>query len=79
METGFIILIVVMTVAGVLAGLRIGIHIGTTRRTNDDVKGVLTVCNSDSDSQPELFLTLMVPAEDVKAEKHVLFEVHAMK
>lgn len=79
MEAGFIVLIVAMTIAGIIAGIRIGVHIGVSRKSNADTVGILTVCDHDSSTNPELFLTLMVPADEVKSQKHVLFEVHVMK
>ena len=79
MDTGFIVLFVVMVIASIIAGIRIGIHIGMVRKANDEAKGVLTVCSHDPKSGPELFLTLLVPAEEIKTQKHVLFEVHVMK
>lgn len=79
MGTGFVVLIVGMTLAGIIAGIRIGIHIGTRRKISEETKGVLTMYRSDSKADPELFLTLMVPAKEVESQKHVLFEVHVMK
>lgn len=75
MEAGFIALAVIMLVVGVLVGIRIGAN----RKFRDESRGILSVYQSDPKANPELFLTLTVPAEDVTSRKYVLFDVHVIR
>ena len=75
MVAGFIALTIIMAIVGALVGIRIG----TNRKLRDESRGVLSIYRSDPEANPELFLTLTVPAEEVTSRKHVLFEVHVIQ
>lgn len=71
MELGFIIITVVLTLAGIVAGFRIG-YTAASRRAS---KGVVYVSMSSGATSPSLYLELDVPADVITNEKYVTFEV----
>lgn len=75
MEAGFIVAVALAAIVGV----SVGITIERFRHKNEHSRGILNVAYSDLYSQPDLFLTLQVPVEDVVAQKHVRFDVNILR
>lgn len=73
MEAGFIALIVLTAIICIVAG----IHIEKARVKRRDVSGVLNVIYSDL--EPQLFLQLEVPIEDVVSRKQATFDVNIIR
>lgn len=78
MESGFIVLLVMVAVVGIVIGV-------TTERIRGQAKeselsqGVLNVDYSEPENGPYLFLQLVVPIEDVIGRKHVTFDVNVLR
>lgn len=80
MEAGFIVLLILVAVIGVISGLLIG-RSQIKRRYSLDTQytqGVLNVDCSDPEFAPGLFLGLTVPVRDVMSRKYVMFNVNVM-
>lgn len=71
METGFIVLVILVAVIC----LAVGIHIGKRTPKRQEVQGVLNIDRGESDTSPYLFLQLEVPIEDIINRKQALFDV----
>lgn len=71
MEAGFIILVIM---AGVI-GLVIGILIGKTSDKNKATQGILNVDYSDPDDGPYLFLELNTPIAEIVSREQAIFDV----
>lgn len=71
MELGFVIATIVLTLAGLVAGFRIG-HTVASRRAS---KGVVYVSMASVATSPSLYLELDCPADDITSDKYVTFEV----
>ena len=75
MEAGFIALIVVTTIIGIVVGIRI-----ERRRTNrTEIKGDIYVYHDKSSKDPSLLLDCSVPIHDIASQKRVLFNVVVIK
>lgn len=78
MESGFIVLLIMVAVVGIVIGV-------ITERIRGQVKeselshGVLNVDYSEPENGPYLFLQLVVPIEDVIGRKHVTFDVNVLR
>ena len=75
MEAGFIALVAIVTLVGII----VGVSIERARNRRRDVKGVLNVDRSDPNYGSELFLALEVPVEDVVSQKYVTFAVNVIR
>ena len=78
MEAGFIVMIVVTAIISIVAG----IHIEKTlakRRDVQGIQGVLNVICNDSEHEPQLFLQLIVPIEDVIGREQTTFDVNVIR
>lgn len=80
MEAGFIALMVLMTIIGIVVGLLIGKKIAKRRYLRDTqyTQGTLDVDCSDPEFEPGLFLGLAVPVKDVIKRKYVTFDVNVL-
>ena len=80
MEPGFIVLIVVMTVIGVVAGFIIGKKTTEHRYLRDTqyTQGTLNIDCSDSEFEPGIFLGLGVPVKDVITRKYITLDVNVI-
>ena len=77
METGSIILLLVVAIVCLLIGMIIG-RVSTERRYVRDTrytKGTLNVDCSDQTRQPILFLASGVPVEDIVSQKYISLDV----
>lgn len=81
METGFIILSIVMLLIGVIVGLFIGKAVTKRRYLRDTqyTQGTLNVDCSISNTQPGLFLGLGTSVEDIMSRKYVSLDVHMIR
>lgn len=78
MEAGFIVMIVVTAIISIVAG----IHIEKTlvkRRAVQGIQGVLNVICNDPEHEPQLFLQLIVPIEDVISREQTTFDVNVIR
>ena len=76
METGLIILAIVVAVAIAT----ISYTIGADRKVKTDMsKGVLHVTYANNGYEPGMFLTLDVPVEDVISQKRVVLDVNVIR
>lgn len=73
MEAGFIVIMAVLFMVGIVSGIFIGLMIERSRTSKNVSKGFIYV--SDNSAQPELFLQCTVPIEDIASNKQVLFDV----
>lgn len=71
MELGFVIITIVLTLAGIVAGFRVGYAVASRRAS----KGVVYVSMASGAISPSLYLELDVSADDITSEKYVTFEV----
>lgn len=80
MEPGFIALVVVMTIIGVVVGLIIGKQITQRRYLRDTqyTQGTLNIDCGDSEFEPGIFLALGVPVMDVITRKYVNLDVNVL-
>ncbi len=80
MEAGFIALLIVMAVVGVVVGFFIGKTQAERRyrRDTDYTQGTLNVDCSDPEFDPGLFLGLAVPVSEVIHRKYVKLDVKLM-
>ena len=80
MEAGFIVVLVLITIAGVVIGFFIGkrkterLYLQDTQFT----QGTLNVDCSDPEFEPELFLGLGVPIKDVVSRKYIMLDVNVI-
>lgn len=80
MEAGFIILIALMSVVGIVVGFLIGKR-KTERRYIMDTQytqGTLNIDCSDPEFEPGMFLGLSVPVKDVISRKYVMLDVNVL-
>lgn len=78
MEAGFIALLIVMTLIGILAGMLVE-KTKTKRRDNRVIAGTLNVVMDDPDSGPDLFLALDVPIADIASRRLAVFSVNILQ
>ena len=80
MEPGFIVLIVIMTIVGVVVGFIIGKKTAKRGYLHDTqyTQGTLNIDCSDSEFEPGIFLGLGVPVKDVITRKYVNFDVNVL-
>lgn len=77
MEAGFIALIVAFAVS---IGIAIGRFLFKTPGNGEQKsRGVLNVNYSDLFDDPELFLVLRVPVEDIVSQKQILLDVNVIQ
>lgn len=80
MEAGFIALLVLMSIVGIVIGFLLGKR-KTERRYLQDTQytqGTLNVDCSDPEFEPGLFLGLGVPVKDVATRKYVVLDVNVI-
>lgn len=80
MEAGFIVLLALMTIIGVIVGIRIGKAKADRRYAQDTnyTQGTLNVDCSDPEFEPGLFLGLAVPVSSIISRKYVKLDVNVM-
>lgn len=80
MEAGFIVLLVLMTIIGVVVGLLIGKKVTQRQYLRDTqyTQGTLDVDCSNPEFEPGLYLGLGVPVKDVATRKYVTFDVNVL-
>lgn len=78
MEAGFIALVVLMAILCVVAGMHIEKAM-TKRRNNQSIQGVLNIVCDNPEYEPQLFLQLVVPIEDVIGRKQTTFDVNTIQ
>lgn len=80
MEAGFIALLILMTIIGVVVGFLIGKRKAERRYLWDTqfTQGTLNIDCSDPEFEPELFLGLGIPVKDVTSRKYVTLDVNVM-
>lgn len=80
MEPGFIVLIVVMTVIGVIVGLIFGKKITERQFLRDTqyTQGTLNIDCGDPEFEPGIFLGLGVPVKDVITRKYITLDVNVL-
>lgn len=80
MEAGFIVALVLMTIAGVVIGFFIGKRNAERRYLQDTqfTQGTLNIDCSDPEFEPGLYLGLGVPVKDVITRKYVNLDVNVM-
>ena len=80
MEAGFIILLVLMTIAGTVVGFLIGKRKAERRYLQETqfTQGTLNVDCSDPEFEPDLFLGSAVPVKDIIVRKYVTFDVNVI-
>lgn len=81
MEPGFIALIVIMTIVGVVVGIIIGKKASERRYLHDTqfTQGTLNIDCGDPEFEPGIFLGLGVPVKDVIARKYVILDVNVLQ
>lgn len=80
METGFIALLVLGIISGVLIGLFLGQWITHRRylRETEYTQGTLNIDCNDPEFEPGLFLGLAVPVKDITARKYISLDVNVI-
>ena len=80
MEPGFIALIVIMTVIGVVVGLILGKKAAKRQYLHDTqyTQGTLNIDCGDPEFEPSIFLGLGVPVKDVIRRKYVTLDVNVL-
>lgn len=80
MEAGFIVAMVLMTIAGVVIGFFIGKRKAEHRYLQDTqfTQGTLNVDCSDPEFEPGLFLGLGIPVKDVISRKYIMLDINVM-
>ena len=76
MEAGLTILVLLTFVIGVLIGRY---AFGKNAKSDERSGGIIHVAYSEPDSEPDMFLTLTVPVEDVVSRKQVVLDVHVIR
>ena len=77
METGLIIIAIVLVIAClVLVGY---LFVRKNVSPQQEPKGILHVNCQDASRNPELFLALTVPVEDVMSKKQILLDVNVIR
>lgn len=80
MEAGFIALMVLITVIGIIVGFFFGKR-KTERRYLQDTQytqGTLNVDCSDPEFEPGLFLGLGIPVKDVISRKYITLDINVI-
>ena len=81
METGFVLLLLVLTA---VIGVAVGMLIGKTKaerqylQETQYTQGTLNVDCSDSEFAPGLFLGLAIPVKDVVSRKYIMLDINVM-
>lgn len=80
MEAGFIILMTLMSVVGIVVGFLIGKRKTERRYVMDTqyTQGTLNIDCSDPEFEPGMFLGLSVPVKDVISRKYVMLDVNVL-
>ena len=80
MEAGFVVLLVLMTAVGVIAGTFIGKRKAERRYITETqyTQGTLNIDCSDPEFEPGLFLGLAVPVKDVISRKYITLDVDVL-
>lgn len=80
MEAGFITLLVLMTIAGVVVGYWIGKRKAERQYMQDTqyTQGTLYVDCVDPEFEPSMFLGSGIPVKDVISRKYITFDVNVM-
>lgn len=81
METGFVALVVLMAILGVAIGWLIGKKKAEQKYAQETqyTQGILNVDHSDPEFDPELFLGLSVPIQEVVKKKYIVLTVNVMR
>jgi hypothetical protein len=81
MEPGFILLVVVMTIIGVIVGLIIGKKTADRRYLRDTqyTQGTLNIDCGDPEFEPGIFLGLGVPVKDVIMRKYIILDINVLQ
>lgn len=80
METGFIVLLVLISAISCVVGFLLGKRKAERRYTRDTqyTQGTLTVDCSDPEFEPGMFLACGVPVNDVITRKYVKLDVNVI-
>lgn len=80
METGFVALLVLGIVSGIVIGLFLGQQIAHRRflRETKYTQGTLNVDCGDPEFDPGLFLGLAIPVKDVTSLKYIALDVNVI-
>ena len=80
METGFVVLLVVMFAVGCVAGFLLGKRKAERRyaRETQYTQGTLNVDCSDPEFEPGMFLACGIPVNDVVTRKYIKLDVNVI-
>lgn len=80
METGFVMLLVLSILGGIIIGVLVGQRIAHRRYVRDTqyTQGTLNVDCDDPEFEPGLFLGLGIPVKDVISRKYITLDVNVM-
>lgn len=79
MEPGIIVLLILMTAVGVIAGMYIERFRKQRKETHGIIHGIIHADCSDPQNGPGLFLEPQVPIADIVSKKQVVFDVHVIQ
>ena len=81
MEAGFVALLILGIIGGIIVGVFLGYMMAHRRYMLDTkhTQGTLNIDCSDPEFEPELFLALGVPVKDITARKYIVLDVNVMR